>query len=133
MSESPVVRMVPDDPGWPERERLREGVRTAVGEALGKYTRLSRDPQFGQLVDVVASAACDAAGLPLFVDYVPAAVAYATMDDVSFVACECDRIEDVRIDGECIADGEVERLHREGWEYDGLAWLCPNHAGGACG
>lgn len=54
--------------------------------------------------------------------------AYGTLDEESFVACECDRTEDVRLEGGRIADGEVARLRSLGWVYDGVTWVCPDHA-----
>jgi len=53
---------------------------------------------------------------------------FGELDDESFIACECDRTEDVRLDNGCIADAEVERLRAEGWVYDGVTWVCPKHA-----
>ena len=53
---------------------------------------------------------------------------FGMLDGESFVACECDRTEDVRLEGGCIADGEVERLRALGWIYDGVTWVCPDHA-----
>jgi hypothetical protein len=53
------------------REYEREAVRSAVGSALAKVEHLSTDPHFGQLVDMVSEAACEAAGLPTIRDSAP--------------------------------------------------------------
>jgi hypothetical protein len=51
-------------PDAEERNAIRERVRAAVGAALERVPELAHIRMIGPIVDMVANAACDAAGLP---------------------------------------------------------------------